>query len=486
MSSFRRTVRGFTMIEIIVAVVIIGILATIATFSYNTVQSRTRDNQRQTSAKIIAGALESYYNDNGEYPSCMALSGTPEAVSALLKIDRNVLEAPLDQNNVNSLKCTAIDTNTTTDYYSFTGDGSASCSTGSSCLEWTISYKDESSGDIKTISSRRSISEAALGTPSLSGSAQSGTQINMSWTQVDNVTGYELQRSVNADLSTPTTTTFTGLSNSATGLTQGEKYYFRVRATTSGAPSNWSNIVAVTTPISAPTGTPTVATSLITSNTIARAAVSGSSCPATGTALQYQTRYLEANQASDSTWSSYSGWQTGTVYDKSAFEGWRYTFEVQARCQGSDANSSALTSAQAVIVRPINTPVQPSYAADSTWSAGYRYNMSWNTSCPYGTWLPESVQIYDTGLYEDTRFPSTGTYGTTFTDWWFLGWAAGEVNETVNYYAQYRCMTDFNTSAWSPTITTVISITCEPARRNYTDPRCDDWGQNRATLPWGS
>ncbi len=61
-------VRGFTLIEILVVIAIIGILATIITASLSTSKAKGRDARRIADIKTIQAALELYYNDNLMYP----------------------------------------------------------------------------------------------------------------------------------------------------------------------------------------------------------------------------------------------------------------------------------------------------------------------------------------------------------------------------------------------------------------------------------
>jgi len=60
---------GFTMIEILVVVAIIGILTTLAIISYTGAQRQARDTQRKSDIKQYQMALESYSaKNNGTYP----------------------------------------------------------------------------------------------------------------------------------------------------------------------------------------------------------------------------------------------------------------------------------------------------------------------------------------------------------------------------------------------------------------------------------
>lgn len=60
--------RGFTIIEILIVVVIIGILAALVTLSYTGLQKRARNASRVTSATEIIKLLNTYVAKEGKYP----------------------------------------------------------------------------------------------------------------------------------------------------------------------------------------------------------------------------------------------------------------------------------------------------------------------------------------------------------------------------------------------------------------------------------
>ncbi len=71
---------GFTIVEVIIVLVIIGILAVLIVNSLQNVQAKSRDSTRRTDIDNIAAALEACYNDkskcNGNYPSALQLTDT--------------------------------------------------------------------------------------------------------------------------------------------------------------------------------------------------------------------------------------------------------------------------------------------------------------------------------------------------------------------------------------------------------------------------
>lgn len=60
---------GFTIVELLVVIVVIGILAGLVLNSFSGAQGRARDAKRKTDIRTLTTALEIYYAENGQYPS---------------------------------------------------------------------------------------------------------------------------------------------------------------------------------------------------------------------------------------------------------------------------------------------------------------------------------------------------------------------------------------------------------------------------------
>lgn len=59
---------GFTVIELIVVISVIGILLAIGIFAYDRVYKQARDDARNADMAIIQNQLESFFDKHGEYP----------------------------------------------------------------------------------------------------------------------------------------------------------------------------------------------------------------------------------------------------------------------------------------------------------------------------------------------------------------------------------------------------------------------------------
>lgn len=60
---------GFTIVELLIVIVVIGILAALVIVTYNGIQQKARDTERKTDINAIHGQLEAYNAQNGKYPT---------------------------------------------------------------------------------------------------------------------------------------------------------------------------------------------------------------------------------------------------------------------------------------------------------------------------------------------------------------------------------------------------------------------------------
>lgn len=60
--------KGFTLVELLVVISIIGVLSSVVLVSLNSARAKARDTRRITDLKQMQTALEIYYDKNGQYP----------------------------------------------------------------------------------------------------------------------------------------------------------------------------------------------------------------------------------------------------------------------------------------------------------------------------------------------------------------------------------------------------------------------------------
>ena len=82
-SSTKLTVKGFTLIELVVVVGIIGILAVIVTSYLGTARNKGDDTRRVADIKQIQTALGLYYDSHQNYPPTLNLLVTDNDIASL-------------------------------------------------------------------------------------------------------------------------------------------------------------------------------------------------------------------------------------------------------------------------------------------------------------------------------------------------------------------------------------------------------------------
>lgn len=65
----KKTSSGFTIVELLIVIVVIGVLATITIVAYNGIQTRARDTTRASDIAAIRKALDLYRASNDRYPA---------------------------------------------------------------------------------------------------------------------------------------------------------------------------------------------------------------------------------------------------------------------------------------------------------------------------------------------------------------------------------------------------------------------------------
>jgi len=74
---------GFTIVELLVVIVVIGILVGITIVSYGAIQQRARDSERSSDVTQLKIALEKYHADNGQYPAVCTVDNAACVISLL-------------------------------------------------------------------------------------------------------------------------------------------------------------------------------------------------------------------------------------------------------------------------------------------------------------------------------------------------------------------------------------------------------------------
>lgn len=68
----RNSEKGFTIVELLIVIVVIGILAALVIIQFTNIQARARDTERKSDMRSIQSKLAEYYALNGRYPTALS------------------------------------------------------------------------------------------------------------------------------------------------------------------------------------------------------------------------------------------------------------------------------------------------------------------------------------------------------------------------------------------------------------------------------
>jgi prepilin-type N-terminal cleavage/methylation domain-containing protein len=366
---------GFTLIELVVVIVVIGIITAAGFLTYTKIQQQSRDSQRTASATIIAEGLEKYFNANGEYPSVSQMTNpnatTPKQLLGLNNLDSFIAPHSPAGTTTNLWKA---GTASSTDKLTYTGntDVSVSCLTGVAatdvCADYKVQYYVDKTNTIETLYSRNKAlaPPAAPAAPAATTitTALNGSNVDATTTAATCSAGSSTQyafRSRTNDGAWSSFSTWNVVLTTSLPVAQGVKYGFQVKSQCinnglTSADSATSVEATYIHPINTPSA-PTVTES--TSGNISTWNWNTTVCPA-GTTARYQYKFV-ADWGYDSGWyGPYTG-LTSRTWDTSS-QGYQYTVQVQTHCYTAFDTSNWSGTGQDSYVRPVSGPGPITYS----------------------------------------------------------------------------------------------------------------------------
>jgi prepilin-type N-terminal cleavage/methylation domain-containing protein len=136
MISLKKRNQGFTIVELLIVIVVIGILALLVITTYSGIQAKARNSKRQSDMKSLQTQMEAFFSQNGYYPSLTDMNSSSWLSTNMKSLDQNAL---IDPSNPSQSK-TLVASPTAKSYaYAVTDSSGASCeSTDTNCAKYTL------------------------------------------------------------------------------------------------------------------------------------------------------------------------------------------------------------------------------------------------------------------------------------------------------------------------------------------------------------
>ena len=92
--SLKSKQQGFTIVELLIVIVVIGILAALVITTFTGIQQKARNTERETDVKALQGQIEAYYAVNGKYPTLANLNDGAFRSANMKGLDAEALKDP--------------------------------------------------------------------------------------------------------------------------------------------------------------------------------------------------------------------------------------------------------------------------------------------------------------------------------------------------------------------------------------------------------
>ncbi len=147
--------KGFTIVELLIVIVVIGILATLVIVTFAGIQKKARDSKRQTDITAVQAHVTSFYAQYGYYPTLADLQLVSFGNSYLKGLDPSAFNDPKGSQTGINIGATASATQ-----YSYVAVGTSGCvnttvsdptgasTTNNGCDSFTLTGTLENGGTI--------------------------------------------------------------------------------------------------------------------------------------------------------------------------------------------------------------------------------------------------------------------------------------------------------------------------------------------------
>lgn len=140
MISLNKRQSGFTIVELLIVIVVIGILATLVIVTFSGIQQKARDTKRKTDINAIDSHVEAYYANGGNYPTLAAVNDATWRSTNMKGLDPNALQDPKGSTQA------LADGASTASQYGYAGTGCSGSAITDTCTGFTLEATLEAGG----------------------------------------------------------------------------------------------------------------------------------------------------------------------------------------------------------------------------------------------------------------------------------------------------------------------------------------------------
>lgn len=135
--------QGFTIVELLIVIVVIGILALLVITTYSGIQAKARNSKRSADVSTVQTQLEAFFSQNGYYPSRTDMNNDSWLSTNMKSLDKGALIDPKNTSQSNDLAAAPA---ANVYSYAVTNSSDTSCEADdTTCAKYTLTATYEGS-----------------------------------------------------------------------------------------------------------------------------------------------------------------------------------------------------------------------------------------------------------------------------------------------------------------------------------------------------